>query len=81
MEKGQSRMGISSKLRWPFSQIQKKGGLSLTSMVGATSATQVSAMHRLTALPRCNRTWAAKPLRAPLVPFLKGHKSWIAALA
>jgi hypothetical protein len=50
--KGQSRMGISSKLRWPFSQIQKKGGLSLTSMVGATSATQVSAMHRLTALPR-----------------------------
>jgi hypothetical protein len=30
----------------------EKGGLSLTSMVGATSATQVSAMHRLTALPR-----------------------------
>jgi hypothetical protein len=30
----------------------EKGGLSLMSMVGATSATQVSAMHRLTALPR-----------------------------
>jgi hypothetical protein len=47
-----SRMGIFSKLRWPFSQIQKKGGLSHTSTVGATSDTQISAMHTLTALPR-----------------------------
>jgi hypothetical protein len=58
----------------------EKGGLSHTSLVGASSATQVSAMQRLTALHADNRTWGTKPLRARPVPFLKGHKSWIAAL-
>jgi len=62
-------MGISSKLRWPFSQIQKKGRLSHTSIVGATSATQVSAMHRLTALHADNRTWGQNRLELLLSRF------------